>query len=250
MGWVFLQMIEADELARLNKEQEELAKNIKICKLNKVPRYIGGIDVAYWNGKDQEFAVSSLVVWDCIEKRVVHKLSALDRVEFPYISGYLSYREAGIESIALKNCKHQIDVLLVDGNGMLHTRKAGIAVKLGVDFGMATIGVAKSYYKVDGFSCEIPGQDKGDYKEITYQKEIVGRIVRTQTSIKPIYVSVGNKITLEEATQIVINTCGDTGNLPIPLKLADKETRIVRDRYIATMREQEREYNADMLCSK
>lgn len=240
-------MISAEELQRLDKEQEELANRMSICRLDKEPRYIGGIDVAYWNSNEQEFAVSSLVVYDILEKKIVHKLSALGRVEFPYISGYLTYREAAIEILALNNCKHAIDVLLVDGNGMLHTRKAGIAVRLGVDFSIPTIGVAKSYYKVGGFSHTIPGQNKGDYEDVKLNGEVLGRVVRTAKNVKPVYVSIGNRITLEESMDIVLKLC-DKGSLPLPLKLADKETRIVRDRYIQTIKDQEQEYDEEMLC--
>lgn len=228
-------MVDESRLIELNNIQFELAKNIKIEKLSKKPRYIGGVDVAYWEHEGQEFGVCSVVVYDAFEKRVVEKVSRLSLVDFPYISGYLGFRECKLELKALECVKSKLDLLVVDGNGMLHPRKAGEAVQLGVDLDIPTIGVAKSYLKVDNLEYDMPDIKKGSYNNISLSGETVGIALRTMDNVKPVFVSIGNKITLEESYKIVMELCDNKSHIPIPTRLADIETHTLRKRYRETL---------------
>lgn len=242
-------MISKEDLSHLNKEQLGLSKKVEICSLCNEPRYIAGIDVSYWEADGQEFGVGCLVVYDMLCNKVVHKLNALKTIEFPYITGYLSYREYDIEALALNSCKCNIDVLLVDDNGLLHPRNAGSAVKLGVEFGIPTIGIAKSFINSKEFKHSVPQHYKGSSEDIYFNGKVLGKAVRTNGNKQHLYVSVGNKITLDEAVNIVLKTTEETDYLPIPLRIADCQTRIVRDRYIKVFKEQERQYDPSVLCS-
>ena len=244
-----MHMISKKELSRLNLEQQELAKRVEVCSLSANPRYIGGMDVSYWEAGGQEFGVACLVVYDILENKVVHKLNALKTIEFPYKTGYLSYREYEIEALALSSSKHKIDVLMVDGSGLLHPRKAGAAVKLGVEFNIPAIGVIKSRPNCTEFKYVIRQTCNPACDDIYYNGELLGKVVYTKEGRKPLYVSVGNKISLDEAVNIVFKTTKDENYLPLPLRLADIQTHLVRDRYVRTFKEQERKYDPSVLCS-
>lgn len=223
-------MIPEDKLKELENKQLEYAENVVIEPLKKKPRYIGGVDVAYWQYEDQEFGVCSAVVYDSIEKKIVEKISRLSTITFPYISGYLGFRECDLELGTINNLKHKVDLLVVDGNGMLHPRKAGEAVQLGVELDIPVIGVAKSFLKLDK-EYDMPKNTKGSYTDLTLDKEVVGRAVRTMNDTKPVFVSVGNRITLDEATELVLELCDDKSHIPIPTRIADIETHLLRKRY-------------------
>ena len=115
---------------------------------------------------------------------------------------------------------------MFDGNGLLHPRNMGIATHASFYVNKPTIGVAKSYcfYK----SCVEPDKLFGSYVDIELDGEVCGRCLRTRTNIKPVFVSVGNYITLEESCNIVLSLVKSDSRIPLPTRYADMETHIMR----------------------
>ncbi len=134
----------------------------------------------------------------------------------PYIPGLLSFRETPAIIEALKKINKEPDVILIDGQGIAHPRSFGIASHIGVIYDKPAIGVAKS--KLIGEFNSI-GDRKGEYSFLIYKNKIIGAALRTKNNVKPIFVSIGNKITLEKAIEITLKFCTKY-RLPEPVRLA------------------------------
>lgn len=228
-------MIPDVELKDLENKQLEFSKNIIIEKLNSKTRHICGVDIAYWEHEGQEFGVCSAIVYDVVDRKIVEKVSRLSTISFPYISGFLGFRECELELNTINCLKSKVDLLMVDGNGMLHPRKAGEAVQLGVELEIPTIGVAKSYLKIDGMEYTGLDTNRGSYVDLKIKDETVGRALRTMDNTKPVFVSIGNKVTLDEAAELVLELCDGKSHVPIPTRIADIETHLLRKRYKETL---------------
>ncbi len=178
------------------------------------PRFIAGVDIAA--GKTQGMATAAIVVLSYPELRVVETKVAQGRLDFPYIPGLLSFRESPLILAACENLSVIPDLVLVDGQGVAHPRRFGIACHLGLFLDRPTIGCAKSL--LCG-SHKMPGAEVGSYAEITDGGETIGVALRTRPGVKPVYVSIGHKVDLEAATYLVLKCCRGY-RLPEPLRLA------------------------------
>jgi len=137
-------------------------------------------------------------------------------IRFPYVPGLLSFRECPGVLGAFRKLKRQPDLMLVDGHGIAHPRRIGIAAHLGLLLDLATVGCAKS--RLCGAHDE-PGLERGCRAPLTDDSETIGAVLRTRTNVKPIYVSVGHRITLDEAVEHALS-CGGGYRLPEPTRLA------------------------------
>lgn len=187
-----------------------------------------GIDIAYWNGKDCEYAVCCVVVIDIESGRVVEKKSAWGKSVFPYIPGCLAFRELPLVLEAVGNLEQRPDIFMFDGNGILHTRGLGLAAHASFYLDCPTLGVAKHYFKVEGADFTELGIEAGCFSDITLGGAVIGRAVRTKRNVKPVFVSVGNYIDIDTATELVLWLVGDESRIPIPTRYADLETHIRR----------------------
>jgi deoxyribonuclease V len=154
---------------------------------------------------------------------LVETTKAVRKVAFPYIPGLLSFREAPVCIAAVEKLKSKPDVFIIDGQGIAHPRRLGLAAHLGLFFDKPTIGCAKS--RLIGIY-EEPGLRKGAYtllkdKRVSSsdQYETIGAVVRTRTNVKPVFVSVGNKCLLKDAIEITLG-CAVRYRLPEPTRLA------------------------------
>ncbi len=138
-------------------------------------------------------------------------------VTFPYVPGLLSFREIPALAAALALVESAPDLLLVDGHGYAHPRRLGIASHLGLLAGVPTIGCAKS--RLCG-GAEEPGRERGSWADLVDNREVIGRVLRTRVGVKPLYVSTGNMIGLEEAADWVLRLA-TRYRLPEPARLAD-----------------------------
>ncbi len=130
--------------------------------------------------------------------------TAVAPVCFPYVPGLLSFREAPAILAALEKMDHLPDVLIVDGHGMAHPRRLGIATHIGVLLDHPTIGCAKSRL----VGCyEEPEREAGSWRYLYDGEEIIGAVVRTRTGVKPIFVSVGHRVDLGTAIELVLRCC-------------------------------------------
>ena len=139
---------------------------------------------------------------------------------FPYIPGFLSFREVPAVLAALENISPMPDLILCDGQGIAHPRRFGLACHLGVITGIATVGVAKNRFI--GEHSEV-GLDRGSWQPLQDCGEIVGAALRTQTGVKPIYVSIGHKVNLTVAIEYVL-CCARKYRLPETTRSADQLT--------------------------
>ncbi|WP_088005503.1 endonuclease V [Indiicoccus explosivorum] len=201
---------------RLELSREMPAIEVQLC---------AGVDVAYWREGSTEYGVCSIAVLDAKTGEVAEQVSCVGEVDVPYIPGCLAFRELPLILEAAEQLETVPDVFLFDGNGILHPRRLGIASHASFFLGKPTVGVAKTYYKIGGTDFIAPGNKPGDFTEILIEGEIRGRALRTVPGVKPVFVSPGNWITLESATELVMRLIGTQSRLPVPIRLADLESR-------------------------
>jgi deoxyribonuclease V len=201
---------------RARAVQTTLAEKVRFVGLKKSPRLIAGLDCAF--SKDSRRICAAIIVLKFGTFEVVETATAVAKVTFPYIPGLLSFREAPVCIKAAKKLKTTPDVFLIDGQGIAHPRRLGLAAHLGLVFDRTTIGCAKS--RLTG-SFEDVGQKKGDYSLLRDKSETIGAVVRTRTNVKPLFVSVGNRCMLKDAIRMTL-ACAVKYRLPEPTRLAHR----------------------------
>jgi deoxyribonuclease V len=201
--------------------QRALASKVRFTPLKGAPKLIGGIDCAF--SRDGEKIIAGVVVLKKPDLALVETTNAVRKVTFPYIPGLLSFREAPVCIAAVEKLKNKPDLFIIDGQGIAHPRRLGLAAHLGLFFDKPTIGCAKS--RLVGVYNE-PGLKKGAHALLkdkqdsrSTQLETIGAVLRTRTNVKPVFVSVGNKCSLEDAIEITLN-CAVKYRLPEPTRLA------------------------------
>lgn len=179
-------------------------------------------------GLDAHYAPCQGLVWGAAAAMILPNLwlqeSALAAVPmtFPYIPGLLSFREAPALLAALGLLSLRPDLLLVDGQGLAHPRRFGLACHVGVLADLPAIGVAKS--RLIG-SYEDPAPERGSSAPLVVQGDVVGRVVRTRTRTRPLFVSTGHRLCLETAVNWVLR-CVGRYRLPEPIRAADRLSRM------------------------
>ncbi|MFP3868446.1 MAG: deoxyribonuclease V [Desulfobacteraceae bacterium] len=204
--------------------QKACQDKVRLVPIAAPPRLVAGVDVAY--DKVGAALYGAVVVMSLPDLKLVEEVGATGKQQFPYIPGLLSFREIPILLSALKKVRHRPDVILVDGQGIAHPRGLGLASHLGVLIKMPTIGCAKS--RLIGTATE-PGIDKGSVSTLEWEGKAVGLVLRSRRGCKPLYLSPGNLITLEEALQVVL-TCLGRYRLPLPLREAHLLSQRLRTR--------------------
>ncbi len=194
--------------------QKELAGKVRFAPLKKQPKLIAGLDCTF--SRDNQKIIAAAVVLKIPEFEIIEIVTAVRKLVFPYIPGLLSFREAPACIAAVEKLKKEPDVFLVDGQGVAHPRRLGLASHLGLFFDGVTVGCAKS--RLTGYF-EEPAFEKGSYSLLEDKNETIGAVVRTRTNVKPVFVSVGNKCTLEDAIKITL-ACTTKYRLPEPTRLA------------------------------
>jgi deoxyribonuclease V len=194
--------------------QKELAGEILHAPLAAPPRYVAGSDATF--SKDGSAIIAGWVVWDVAEARVVCESIAVQPARFPYVPGLLSFREAPALIAAARRLKFEPDVLMLDGQGLAHPRRLGLACHVGLLADRPSLGCAKS--RLCG-EHGMPGQNAGASKPLMHNGELVGRVVRTRRGVKPVFVSVGHRITLADAVALTLRCCTKY-RLPEPTRLA------------------------------
>ena len=197
--------------------QIELSKKVRILPLLKSPSYIAGVDAAF--DGDSVIAVASLFEYPSL----LHLADAVSRqkVRFPYVPGFLSFREGHAFISAIGKLKQIPDVIIVDGQGIAHALGLGIASHIGVLLDMPTIGCAKS--RLVGEYSE-PGPKKGQWSPLIYKGREVGAVLRTRDNVKPVFVSPGHLTDLHSTVEIVLQSLTQY-RLPEPLRSADHLSR-------------------------
>jgi deoxyribonuclease V len=194
--------------------QRQLAGQVSRGSEVTTPRFVAGVDISA--GKTRGTATAAVVVLDYPELRVVETKLTEGSLDFPYVPGLLSFREAPLTLAACQQLAITPDLVLVDGQGIAHPRRMGLASHLGLFLNKPTIGCAKSL--LCG-SYEMPGESPGSYAEIVDGGETIGIALRTRPGCKPVYVSIGHKVDLQTAVYWVLECCRGF-RLPEPTRLA------------------------------
>ena len=200
--------------------QTRLAKQIiREDRLPEKIRSVAGVDVAYVG----DLSIGAVAVLDYDSLSLIEAHVAYIKTSFPYIPTLLSFREVRPSLAAIKKLETEPDVLLVDGHGVAHPYRLGFASHLGLVIDKPTIGVAKSILcgKTERKTC-------GEWTPLIDRGEMIGAAIVTRRGQKPVYVSVGHKVSLERAIEIVKH-CTRDHRIPEPIltahQMADKEKR-------------------------
>ncbi len=177
---------------------------------------IAGVDVGYDVARN--LAHASIVTMSPERLEPIEEVQAFSPAGFPYIPGLLSFREIPAILVALAKLKTVPDLLMVDGQGIAHPRRMGIAAHLGVLLDMPSIGVAKS--RLTG-KFETPGERKGDQSPLMAGKEQIGVVLRSREKVNPLFISPGHRVSMATAVAITMQ-CLTRYRLPEPTRIADK----------------------------
>jgi len=194
----------------------QLGLAARVSKVSEVttPRFIAGVDIS--TSKAQEMATGAVVILSYPELRLVETKIVNEKLNFPYIPGFLSFRESPLVLAACEKLTITPDLILVDGQGVAHPRRIGLASHLGLFLNTPTIGCAKS--RLCG-SHKVPGVEPGSYADLVDNGEIIGAVLRTKFGVSPVYVSIGHKVDLQTAIHWVLECCQGY-RLPEPARLA------------------------------
>jgi deoxyribonuclease V len=192
--------------------QQRLAGLVREEPLAQPIRTVAGIDMGVRGDRVQAAAV----VVQLPDLAVVDAAVWQGLLTFPYVPGLLSFREVPPALHALARLSIMPDVLMTDGQGRAHPRRCGLACHLGVLLDRPTLGVAKSLL-VGTFAP--PGPDRGSHAPLLHRHEVVGAVLRTRANVQPVYVSVGHRITLDEAVSLTL-ACTGRYRLPEPTRQA------------------------------
>jgi len=201
------------DLKRLAHCQLELSRQLKLSWSKNPVKLVAGADFSY--DLTQKKITACIAVFRFPELEMIDKAWAVNEVRFPYISSYLAFREAPAFFDAFRKLRASPDVTLVDGNGIAHPRKMGLASFVGVILDICTIGCAKRPV----FPFLLPDKKRGNFTFLfNDKKEKVGVCLRTRTGIKPIFVSPGHRIDFSQSIQLVLK-CAQY-RIPEPLRQA------------------------------
>lgn len=179
-------------------------------------RTVAGIDVSY-----REIGRAAIAVFTFPDLELIEEVTATREVTFPYIPGLLTFREGPVVLAAFERLRTQPDLLIFDGQGYAHPRRLGLARHMGAYLNWPSIGCAKS--RLTGRYDE-PGPEPGAWSPLMAGDEEIGRVVRTKARVKPVFVSVGYRIMLPLAVEVVLR-CTRGYRLPEPSRIADRLTK-------------------------
>lgn len=196
--------------------QQRLRSQVVLCLPRTIPTdaLVAGADISYDKHSDQLYA--GIVVLQMPNLRMVEHVTVVDRARFPYVPGLLSFREAPALLKAFRKLRRVPDVVLIDGQGLAHPRRFGIACHLGLLLDVPTIGCAKS---ILCGSYEKLGVGRGGTAQLVHKGESVGVALRTRHGVQPIFISVGNHIDLASAVAIALR-CTGKYRIPEPTRRA------------------------------
>lgn len=203
-------------VAKARLLQTELAARVRLEDDYPPLRRVAGVDVGFEEGGAVTRAAAVLL--DAHTREPVAEVVARQPTRMPYIPGLLSFRELPAVLQALSELPESPDLVFVDGQGIAHPRRLGIAAHLGVVTGLPTIGVAKSI--LVGTHEEV-GPHRGDRQPLEYKGEVIGCVLRSKDRIRPLIVSPGHRVSLATAPELVL-AFGTKYRLPEPTRLADR----------------------------
>jgi len=208
------------DLTKAAEYQQELASRLILKWDSREVRFVGGADFAY-DYKEKNVG-ACIVVLKIPEFEIVEVSEAVRKIEFPYIPGFLAFREGPAFMDAFQKLKNKPDMTMVDGNGIAHPRKMGLASFVGVILDICTIGCAKKPF----FPFSLPGEKRGAYTFFSDEKKNeVGVCLRTRTGVRPIFVSPGHRIDFMASRELILRC--SRFRIPEPLREAHRRANII-----------------------
>lgn len=202
--------------------QNDLRHSLSHVSLNKEIKTIAGADISL--NRFSEVIYAGIVMLDFNSLQPLAYSLVKSKTSFPYVPGFLAFREVP----ALVEAFHQMiikpDIIMVDGHGIAHPRRLGIAAHLGAVLDIPTLGCAKK--KLYG-SFEEPALSKNSVSLLTNKNEVLGYVLRTKSNVKPVYISPGNHLSMEDSLQIAMH-CTGTYRLPEPTRKAHEFVNLFR----------------------
>jgi deoxyribonuclease V len=202
--------------------QEKLRGRVIERDTGRVPRLVAGADISFDRSSPELHA--AVVVLDAESLEVLEIAAVRARARFPYVPGYLSFREIPPLLEAFAKLEAVPDLIVCDGQGRAHPRRFGLACHLGVLLDRPTLGCAKSRLVGD---YREPGPRRGAHTRLRDGGEVIGEVVRTRSGVKPVFVSVGHRISLETARRTALRLA-PRYRLPEPVRAAHREVNRLR----------------------
>ncbi len=204
--------------------QKRLAGRVRVEPLTGRVRTVAGADCAYLDPgrgrmgmREAGTIIAAVVLLDARSMEVLRTSEVIRSCPFPYVPGLLSFREAPAVLEAVGALPEPPDLLMCDGQGIAHPRRLGLASHVGLLLDLPTVGVAKS--RLCGAHRD-PGVRRGCRTQLRDGGEVVGAVVRTRDNVRPLYVSVGHRVTLHDAVRWTLR-CARGVRLPDPTRAAD-----------------------------
>jgi len=205
--------------------QESLRERVELQDRFGEIRFVAGADMAF--DPETEVAFAGVIIYRFPGLEEVERRMARRRLRFPYVPGLLSFRESPVLLAAFARLRTEPDLILIDGHGLAHPRRFGIACHIGILFDKPTIGCAKS--RLVGEHQE-PGKKAGSTTPLMLEGERMGVVLRTRDDVRPIYVTTGHRVSLDSAVGLV-KQCVDGFRIPKPTREADHYVRDLRRAY-------------------
>jgi deoxyribonuclease V len=194
--------------------QKELSARVELCPLERAPQTIAGADISF--NKYSDVIYAGIVVMKFPSLEILEEAGVQTKTNFPYVPGLLSFRELPALAGAWEKLRTKPDVLVLDGQGIAHPRRFGIACHAGLVFDCVTLGCAKS---VLTGRFEMPAEARGNWSPMVYKNEVIGGALRTKNRVAPVYVSPGHKIDLASALELML-ACDGGYRVPEPTRRA------------------------------
>lgn len=204
-------------MGSLKEEQKKLAKKLVIKDQFDKIETIAGADQAFIKNK----IISSIVVCNYQDMQLIESKYAVAESNLPYIKGYRSFREGPAVIDAYSKLNSKPSILMVEGHGIAHLRKMGLASYIGIALDIPTIGIARNL---------LHGVIRDN--KIYIDNEIRGELLKTKDKARPLYISPGNKITLATSLEIVKKCIKTPHKMPEPLHLAHKYAKKIKNQII------------------
>lgn len=215
---------------KAEKIQEKYRKIIETSNLNAkdLPswdsiNYIAAIDISYFNREKVEYGVACAVLWDLKLNKIAQHAVLHDIIDFPYIPGFLGFREVPLMVKTMQKITIKPDVIICDGHGIIHPRRFGEATHIGYALNIPSIGIAKNPF-VGKSNWKSLKRRKGEKISITHNEDDLGYSVCLADNQKPVFISIGYKIEIDLAIKIALYLTKEHKQ-PEPLYLADKISR-------------------------
>ncbi|MGB9906380.1 MAG: deoxyribonuclease V [Candidatus Saccharicenans sp.] len=197
--------------------QVGLLKKLRLVPLEVPPRRLAAVDAAFTD----ELVLAAVCLFSFPGLELLEEQTAVEPLKFPYVPGFLSFREGPAIYQALLKLRQKPDLLLIDGQGIAHPRRLGIATFLGIILNTPSIGCAKSHL-IGEF--RMPARKQGSCCQLKHKGELVGYVLRSRAGVRPIFVSPGHLVNHRDALNLV-RQCLRGFRVPEPLRLAHQLTQ-------------------------